>query len=174
MRKAPKPLGYGKRDARGQAEKLGVVLRRRPRMAWAGQLLTQGKDLKRKEPEMKGPFRVLGRKASDIEYRTYQTLLKLGWGHEIEFQVDVLGGRMPGGAVLDYVVWTYGGPVILEVNGDYWHSRGEQMIQEDLQRRSEIAAVWDRPFYFYMLTSGELESDEKAYATLLPKVGKGI
>src|SRR3989304_1027838 len=51
-----------------------------------------------------GPFYIRGMKASDLEWRTYRQLRRLGWREsQIQFQVDVLGGRLPGGQGLDFV-----------------------------------------------------------------------
>jgi len=122
----------------------------------------------------RGPFRVQGRRASDLEDRIYRMLKRLRWtDDQIEFQVDVLGGRLPGGAVLDFVVWTFGEPMIIEPNGDYWHTQTEQLVQRDKLRRAMIAEAWGRPFHYFVYAQGDILTDEMAYQRLRRDVGRG-
>ncbi len=43
------------------------------------------------ERREEAPFFVQGQKASDLEWRVYKALLRLGWKDEIDFQVNVFG-----------------------------------------------------------------------------------
>lgn len=126
-------------------------------------------------PREVGPFFVQGKRASDLEWRVYKALKRLGWSDSnVDFQTPILGGRLPGGAVLDFVVWTMGGPVIVEPNGDYWHTSAAQLIQRDKQRSQMIAEVWHHPFRYYILAQGDLLDDDMAYRKLLILVGRGF
>lgn len=118
-------------------------------------------------------FFIQGKHASDLEWRLWRQLLKLGWPEsEIEFQVDVLGGHMPGGSALDFVVWTPGMVTIIEPNGDYWHIRNVQVRERDRVRISKIQQAWGRPFRYFSYGSGDLLTDESAYDHLLLDVGR--
>lgn len=119
-----------------------------------------------------GPYQVQGRKASDLEYRTYKTLKKLGWRDEqIQFQVNILGGRMPGGQVLDYVLYGPGLVYVIFVNGDYWHKFG---IKLDITRQNEqqVTAVMPGAVVVSVFNN-DLATDEIARVTLSRMVGRG-
>jgi hypothetical protein len=119
------------------------------------------------------PFIIQGKHASDLEWRIWRQLLKLGWPEsEIDFQVDVLGGHMPGGAALDFVVWTPGMVTIVEPNGDYWHIRNPQVRERDRVRISKIQQAWGRPFRYFSYGSGDIDTDARAYDQLLLDVGR--
>lgn len=120
-----------------------------------------------------GPYFVQGYRASDLEWRTYRMLLKLGWtNREIRFQVDFMGGRMPGGQVLDFVVWSFSGPIVIPVNGDYWHARTLQLKQVDDQKAAYVKARFPQARYF-PLYSSDLKDDETAFRNLMRIVGRG-
>lgn len=127
--------------------------------------------LAKKQP-VSGPFYVQGRRASDLEDRAYKALLKLGWtDREIRFQVDFLGGRQPGGQVLDFVVWSFSGPVVIPVNGDYWHARTLQVRQVNDQKAAYVKARFPQARYEPLYTA-DLLDDEVALRTLLRVVGR--
>jgi hypothetical protein len=120
-----------------------------------------------------GPFFIKGRKASNLEWRVYKALKRLRWrDDQISFQIDVLGGRMPGGAVLDFVVWTYAHPYVLEPNGDIWHTATLAQIQRDKKRYADIVKAWRRPFDYLSMGQGDIATDDMCYALLLRKVGR--
>lgn len=117
---------------------------------------------------------VQGKHASDLEDRVYRMLKRLGWREgDIDFQVQVLGGRRAGGVLLDFVVWAPGMPIIIEPNGDHWHIATLQQVQHDLARQAAIKEAWGRPFQYLALPQGEILTDEMAYQTLRVKVGRG-
>lgn len=120
-----------------------------------------------------GPFRIQGKRASDLEWRVYKALLRLGWDDSsIEFQVPVMGGRHPGGAVLDFVVWTPGMPIVIEPNGDIWHTSTTAQRERDKQREAAIRSAWRRPFRYLVLPQGDIPNDEVTYDRLLREVGR--
>lgn len=74
---------------------------------------------------------VAGKKASSYEWNVAKALDSLGL--EYAFQVDVLGGRsLPGGFVLDYVVYTAPLHTPVYVNGDYWHRDPQRDYMQQL------------------------------------------
>ncbi|MBK8113297.1 MAG: hypothetical protein IPK44_01610 [Candidatus Accumulibacter sp.] len=119
-----------------------------------------------------GPYQVQGRKASDLEYRTYITLKKLGWREEqIRFQVAILGGRMPGGQMLDFVLQGPGLVYVIYVNGDYWHKFG---LKLDITRQNEQVVSRVMPGAVVVsVFSNDLATDAIARVTLLKMVGRG-
>ena len=116
---------------------------------------------------------VQGKKASDLELRCYNTLKRLGWNDsDIEFQVSMLGGRSAGGMVLDFVVWAPGQPIVISVNGDYWHNRGEKQQQATAQYEARVREAWKGPLTYLPLMSGDLIDDSVAYMRLVHAVGR--
>lgn len=118
---------------------------------------------------------IQGYKASDLEWRVYQTLHKLGWPEsEIRFQADVFGngGHLPGGILLDFVVFTPGEATVIEPSGDYWHTRTPQIIQRDKLRIAALQRATTQPFRYVSLASGELLTDKMAYNKLRLVVGR--
>lgn len=114
-------------------------------------------------PMVDAPHFIRGFKASDLEWRAWQAILVLGWPESrIEWQVDVLGGRMPGGRVLDIVVWTFSGPVVLAINGDYWHARGERQKQEEKNTEAMLQKIFGKRTRYYALYTADLLDDEIA------------
>lgn len=91
-----------------------------------------------KSDEERGPFFIRGQKAgSRDEYWVSLALEKIeeatGWGWE--YQVPVYGGRMRGGNVVDFLVYTPGRWTILEPMGRYWHTG----VNEDRQQMERVA-----------------------------------
>ncbi len=115
---------------------------------------------------------VQGKKASDLEERTYVQLRKLGWTDaNIQFQVSILGGRRPGGQVLDFVLYGPGYVYVLAVNGDYWHAVGRKT---EITRMNENITRWIMPqARVFSLFNADLLTDEIAFATLRRLVGRG-
>lgn len=127
------------------------------------------------EGAVEGPkrHRIQGKRASNLEWMVYQALRRLKWtDDDIEFQVGVLGGRLPGGAVLDFVVWTYAGPVIIEPDGDHWHAALQQQ-QQDADRVSMVQQVWDRPFFYHRLRQAQMQSQAQVDREVEKMVGRG-
>lgn len=65
--------------------------------------------------------------ASLLEYQMYWWLQRKGRmepGVDFAYQDPVLGGRMPGGQVLDFVVLDRTPPLAIYANGDFWHFGG--------------------------------------------------
>jgi len=115
---------------------------------------------------------VQGKPASDLEERVYTQLKKLGWTDtSIQFQVSILGGRRPGGQVLDFVLYGPGYVYVLAVNGDYWHAVGRKA---EVTRMNENVTRWIMPqARVYSLFNADLLDDEVALNTLRRLVGRG-
>jgi len=115
---------------------------------------------------------VQGKPASDLEERTYVALKKLGWTDaNIHFQVGILGGRKPGGQVLDFVLYGPGYVYVLAVNGDYWHAVGRKT---EVTRMNENITRWIMPeARVFSLFNADLLTDEITLATLRRLVGRG-
>lgn len=126
-----------------------------------------------KEPE--GPYTVQGLKASDIEWRCYMALLALGWTDgEVVFQEDTMGGRMPGGQVLDFVVYAPGGDIVIAVDGDVWHNRTEAQRQEDLFQQQRISEALGYEVLYVKANAGDLLDIPTAVMFLERWVGHGM
>lgn len=73
---------------------------------------------------------------STWEQNVYQALQKMGV--EFQYQAAMYGGRLRGGTVIDFIVYTPPNPTALYVDGPYWHrkERGyeEAIIEENLKR----------------------------------------
>jgi hypothetical protein len=62
---------------------------------------------------------------STEEWRVSQALNKLDLGYE--YQIDLVGGnKLPGGQILDFLVFTKPLPTPIYINGDYWHRASAQ------------------------------------------------
>lgn len=121
-----------------------------------------------------GPYFVFGRKASDLEWFTYRSLRRLGWrDRDIEFQTAVLGGHLPGGALLDFVIWAPFGPAIVEPRGGYWHRNSLQQVQKDKAREALIASVWRRPFRYRALGEEAFVDEATTDRVIEEFVGRG-
>lgn len=91
-----------------------------------------------------------GEKASDLEWAVYTALRSLGWtDKEISFQVRVFGGRalIGGGQVLDFVVDTGGGHVVIDVRGVAWHGPQAGKAARDRWREIQVMATPNAPRY---------------------------
>jgi hypothetical protein len=135
--------------------------------------LPRMRPIERAQIKDSGPFFIGRMKASDLEWRVYRMLLQLGWPPDrIRFQVDILGGRKPGGQVLDFVV--DGGAVfyVIWVNGDYWHKFGPKQ-NEAKEAMQAVSAEWPSA-HLVALYSGDLVDDEMAMMNLARTVGRGM
>jgi len=121
-----------------------------------------------------GPFVVQGQKASDLEARWYRALRRLNWDDaEIDFQFYIHGGRLPGGQIMDFVLTAFGRTTAVAIDGDYWHNRTQQQIDNDKEKQAAFEVYYNRPFKFLKLNSGDLVDDEMAYRRALVEVGRG-
>lgn len=135
--------------------------------------LPKMRPIERAQEKEAGPFFIHGMRASDLEWRTYRMLFVLGWkADQIRYQVDILGGRKPGGQVLDFVV--DGGHVfyVIWVNGDYWHKFGPD-YNKAREAEQAVAAEWPSA-RLVALYSADLINDEVALMSLLRTVGRGM
>lgn len=142
------------------------------RQADASPVSRGGAVITRKRAPTAGRFMIQGMRASDLEWRCYAALKKLGWTDaNIQFQTNVLGGRNPGGQVLDFVLYGFGDVTIIPVNGDYWHVGGQQGI-ETIYNEQIIQSVMPSA-RIVPLYGADLATDAVAYATLARRVGRG-
>lgn len=126
-----------------------------------------------KEVDTQGPFVVQGQKASDIEHRCYRMLKRLGWtDRNINFQTPIMGGRRPGGQVIDFVVYGMGAVYAIFVNGDYWHKYGKK--GDITQMNENIAKSAIQGSTVVSLFNADLMTDDIAYANLSRLVGRGF
>lgn len=148
----------------------GVALLPIPRRISAGERWGSGRP-EAKEKEV-GPFVVQGQKASDIEWRVYKALIRLGWDDSnVVFQTPILGGRRPGGQILDFVVYGNALVTVIAVNGDHWHKFGTKAEQTRINEAAVLRAM--RSARYVALYSSDLQSDDQAYRVLLRHVGRG-
>lgn len=94
------------------------------------------------DPSEQPPFFIRGQQAdSKDEYWVSLALEKIskatGWGWD--YQVPVYGGRMRGGNVIDFLIYTPGMWTILDPMGRYWHtgSREDRMQMQNVARRKK-------------------------------------
>jgi hypothetical protein len=149
----------------------GVMVWKRPRPVAVE--LPRLRPIERAQARDAGPFFIGNQKASDLEWRVYRMLLRLGWrSDQIRYQVDILGGRKPKGQVLDFVV--DGGAVfyVVWVNGDYWHKYGPK-YNETRENMQAVSAVWPSA-HLVALFSGDLVDDDMALMNLARTVGRGM
>jgi hypothetical protein len=76
-----------------------------------------------------------------------------GWlrRHKIPFryQQSVMGGRVPGGAIIDFVIEQGITPIALRVMGYHWHTLPGQRYRDDIQREAlenngfRVVDAWD-------------------------------
>lgn len=120
-----------------------------------------------------GPFFINGKRASDLEWRVYKALKFLGWRDEsINFQAPILGGRRPGGQVLDFVVRRFGAVYVIPVNGEYWHrmaSGASRTFYNEAAIKQAIPSARIIPLW-----TSDLLTDEMAISTLRILVGRGF
>jgi hypothetical protein len=120
----------------------------------------------------KGPFTIQGQRASDLEWRVYKALHALGWtDSNINFQVNILGGRNPGGQVLDFVVYGFGQVYVIPVNGSHWHGIG--FVAQETKQLEEMAREAMPNAVFIPLYTADLLSDAQAIARLRREMGRG-
>jgi hypothetical protein len=84
-------------------------------------------------------------KTSEYPDATLPELVALEWlaRHQIKFifQQWLLGGRaLKGGQVVDLLVLTGGGAIIIEVQGQFWHTK-PGMIQHDAAQRLALLGI---------------------------------
>jgi len=160
------PVTYAKPRASGFKRRRGAA---KSEARLQRQAIIPGSNAKRV-----GPFQIQGKRASDIEYTCYLALLYLGWEDGvIEFQVATLGGRNPGGHMIDFVLWSNAGPIVIEVDGDVWHIVTEEQRQHARMRQAAVEAAWGGKVVYVVLGTGDLQPDDVAVNTLLQRVGRG-
>lgn len=152
----------------------GVSFGGRAKRAARNQDRVDRNGIQAKDQGIPGPFYVQGYKASDLEFTCYQALLALGWTDaDIEFQKNTLGGRLPGGQVLDFVVHSPGGDIVIAVDGDAWHNRTEAQRQDDLFQQQRISKALGYEVIFVKANSGDMMNLAVAVNFLERWVGHG-
>lgn len=93
-------------------------------------------------------YKVRGKSASSYEYNVSRALDTLGLDYW--FQFSYLGGHaLPGGIVIDFLVFTKPLYTPLNVNGDYWHSGARTAIDELQQAIINVALAGEaRPIVY--------------------------
>lgn len=100
------------------------------------------------DPADQPPFFIRGQKAdSKDEYWVSLALEKIseatGWGWD--YQVPVYGGRMRGGNVVDFLIYTPGAWTILDPMGRYWHTgknEDRRQMQNVARRKKWRLVAW--------------------------------
>ena len=75
--------------------------------------------------------------------------------------------------MLDFVLWTNAGPVVIEVDGDIWHITTEAQRQKGRTRQAAIEEDWGGKLTYVVLGTGDLTPDSVAYNSALRAVGRG-
>ncbi len=97
------------------------------------------KDVYRKpseEPPVESMY-VQGLKATAPEWRIAKALDRRGLKYRFRF--SILGGRVAGGAEIDFYVYTAPLPTPIQINGDYWHRLSRNY--HDAMQQSKISSV---------------------------------
>lgn len=117
---------------------------------------------------------IQGRKATSLEMMIYNALLKLGWSDSnIKFQQSILGGKgIPGGRSIDFVVWSPGMPIMIEANGDYWHTSSLAKRESDRQREAQIRQIWRGHFRYVAILGSEVPDLDTAIIRMAKEVGR--
>ena len=113
-----------------------------------------------KTPEDPRPF------GSMLEKRVYKALLANGW-KDIAWQYPVLGGRVPGGLVVDFVVYTPM-PIPVMVNGDYWHRNDDR----EFIVTTILAAVFGHDPV--VIWGDEAQTQKDANRIVAQKIGRNV
>lgn len=98
-----------------------------------------------------------------------------GWlikhGISFEYQVTVAGGRaIPGGAVLDFVVYARATPIAIRIQS-YWHKGAENILGDDIQLNmlQEIGYVVEDVYDWQISTVPKLENVMRQILYGMPK-----
>ena len=92
-----------------------------------------------KESQLKTAEQATALKRSTLPQATTPELVVYLWlkqhGYDFQYQVQVNGGRShTGGSVVDFVVRS-GKEWALRIEGEYWHSRPEQIALDELRKK---------------------------------------
>jgi len=91
--------------------------------------------------------------------------LLFGWlaRHDVWFsyQVKELGGRLPGGAIIDFVIWEKTPYLVIRVMS-YWHDNPESQSRDMLQR----LALEELGYWVEDVRESEINTVEKVDATM--------
>jgi len=115
-----------------------------------------------KEPPVSAMF-VQNQKATAPEWRVAQALNRRGIGYD--YQKEIMGGRDPGGVVLDFYVYTVPLPTPMNVNGDYWH-RLSKNYSDTLKEARTNAAMGQSANQMVVVWERDLGSVDDAYVEL--------
>jgi hypothetical protein len=119
------------------------------------------------EPPVAQMF-IQGKKATTPEWRIGKALDKMGLTYK--FQYSILGGRNPGGQVLDYYIYTVPLPTPLNVNGDYWH-RLNKSYRDNLKANQTNELFNNAANPLVIAWEHDLGSIDEAEATLKKLLG---
>jgi len=97
---------------------------------------------------------------SKEEWRTAKALDMAHLSYRYQYQVD--GGRLPGGQIIDFLVYTAPVPTPLYVQGEYWH--GGKRSLEDAIKQAKVTKILGgkvkRPVLFW---AADLPSVDAAF-----------
>jgi hypothetical protein len=172
LKTSPRPSHFG-RGSFGKALKdvPGVTAIKVPRPD-EKVMLPRQRPLERAQQKPTGPFFIGRQRASDLEWRMWRMLLKMKWPPEkIHYQVDILGGRKPGGQVLDFVIDAGFALYVIPVNGDYWHKFGKD-YNEARANEQAVKKVWPSAI-IRAAWSSDLLTDQMALDWIARNIGRG-
>lgn len=114
------------------------------------------------EPPVSEMF-LQGRKATAPEWRVGMALNKRGLKYD--FQKSILGGRVSGGQVLDFFIYTVPIPTPLNVNGNYWH-RLSKSFDDNLKKARANEMFGNAAQMMVEVWESDMPSVDAAYAEL--------
>lgn len=107
-----------------------------------------------------------GKKATAPEWRVGMALNRRGIKYD--FQKPLLGGRVSGGVVLDFFIYTVPLPTPLNVNGDYWH-RLAKSYSDNLKESRTNEALGHAANLMVVVWESDIPSIDAAYIELEKK-----
>jgi len=140
------------------ARRLKIKLRPLPRQSEARGTKLESHGLTRDEELMLATAGI--ERMSMPERRIYGWLVR----HKIEFesQVPLMGGRRPGGAVVDFIIYTRVPPIVLRVQS-YWHTDPAAKSFDDYQKQ----AIEDLGYQVVDVWEYELSGEEETHFTMV-------
>ena len=86
---------------------------------------------------------------SNEEWLVSLALDRLGLRYTYQYSING-GASVAGGQIIDFVVWTVPAPTPVEVQGDYWHSSGDEVWKMEQIKQAfhgqEPILLWDYEF----------------------------
>ncbi len=94
-----------------------------------------------------------------LERRGYRSPTSIDPGFDFQFQVPLAGGRADGGSVADLVVWAVSPPLVIRVQGEFFHFIDEPTRAADIVKRIQLET---EGFRVIDILAGDLLTENEA------------